>query len=219
MKKNVVNVVANNVVANNETTIVPENVHITAEAQGYSYASMTKGASEILKATRTINQCVKLFNGLLGETYTVGKETHTFKEWFQICGVPFADKGGLTAKNLLSVWPYKEGEKVCKMYKNVAGYIVTDDEDTPQIVPVYTFDGAKWNKVSRMELVTIEKWSADVILRGLLQGAFPNKTAKKVQKSLDAWNDIKEVFTFEKRNDKGGVNNKAVSVQKNSVCF
>lgn len=105
------------------------------------------------------------------------------------------------------------------MYKNVAGYIVTDDEDTPQIVPVYTFDGAKWNKVSRMELVTIEKWSADVILRGLLQGAFPNKTAKKVQKSLDAWNDIKEVFTFEKRNDKGGVNNKAVSVQKNSVCF
>ena len=201
---------------------VPESVPTTAEEQGYSYTSMNKGASEILKATRTINQCVKLFNGILGEKYTIGKETRTFKNWFQICGVPFAGNGGLTAKNLLSVWPYKEESKngtICKMYKNVPGYIVGGDNDKPELIPVYAFDGAKWNKVSRMELVVIEKWSADVILRGLLQGAFPKRIAEKVEKSLTAWNELEEMFTFKKCNDKGGINNKAIKVQKNSVNF
>ena len=229
MEKNVnVDVVTNNVVTNNvadSTTAnapVPESVPTTAEEQGYSYASMNKGANEILKATRTINQCVKLFNGILNEKYTIGKETRTFKDWFKICGVPFTGNGGLTAKNLLSVWPYKEESKtgtICKMYKNVPAYIVGGDGDKPELIPVYAFDGAKWNKVSRMELVVIEKWSADVVLRGLLQGAFPKKIAEKVEKSLTAWNELEEIFTFEKRNDKGGVNNKAIKAQKNSVNF
>lgn len=226
MKENVnanvvcVNEVANSVCANvPETPAVPENVRKTAEEQGVSYASMSKAFRLVLTETRSINQCVKLFTGIMKTPITAGKETHTISVWLQMAGVQLS-KGKLTAKAVLDAWPYKSADgKMQFMYKNVVGQWLDTTGETPVGKPTYHFDGTAWKTCAKMQLVHVTEWSADVMLRGLLQGAFPEKTAKKVADSEAAWNEIKEVFRFEKRNDKGGINNTAIAVKKEEVIF
>lgn len=192
----------------------------TAESQGYSYANMNKAFREILTKTQTLNQAVKTFGGLMNVAITVGNDTRTIREWLTIAGVQFDKDGKLTAKNVLQAWPFQsEDGKTQFMYRNVPGCIADRTAEKPTMIPVYTFNGAKWNKVCLMKQVHVTKWSADVILKGLLQGAFPERLAKQVQKSADAWADVKEIFIFAKRNDKGGVNNIAIETAKDKVEF
>lgn len=200
---------------------VPEKAFNTPESIGISNAVMTKAYNNILKETQTLNQCVKTFSGILNNKISVGNDTRTIKQWLALAGVEFSAKGGLTAKAILNAWQYKTEKGAMQIYKNVPAYVITGSEDKPKSEAVWSYDSEaqKWVKVVRFQLTTVEKWSCDVILKGLLQGSFPEKTAAKAAESAKAFDALKNLYRFEKRNNKNGVDNKAIKVNKTNVNF
>lgn len=200
---------------------VPEKAFNTPESVGISNAVMTKAYNNILKETQTLNQCIKTFSGILNHKISVGNDTRTIKQWLALSGVEFSAKGCLTAKDILNAWRYKTEKGAMQIYKNVPAYVIIGSGDKPKSETVWAYDNdsAKWVKVTRFQLTTVEKWSCDVILKGLLQGAFPEKTAEKASESAKAFDALKNLYRFEKRNNKNGIDNKAIKVNKTNVNF
>ena len=71
----------------------------------------------------------------------------------------------------------------------------------------------------RLLEVADDKWSVEMILRGAVQSAFPEKMHKMHNKSEKKWNELEEVFRFEHRMDKGGESNTPIAVKKSNVVF
>lgn len=212
-------------VNNNESVKVVVNAQV-AEAMpnkaGVSYATQAKAHSEIGKRTHSLNQAVKAFNGgpFLNEPITVKDTTRTVREWLELTGVEIKN-GKLTPKAVINAWVFKDEQGKQQLWRNVPCTTMAEDPKDRQRVYTYDEDKAKWVVVNRYQRVTIGEhgWTSDVILRGLLQGMFPQMNIEKGEKSIKAFDELEHLYVFDKRNDKGGVSNKAKEVSKDRVQF
>lgn len=207
----------------NESVKVVVNAQV-AEAMpdntGVSYASMNKAFREILMQTRQLMQAIKVFNGLMPTSITVGKDTRTVGEWLQMAGVVLKN-GKLTHRAVTDAWKYHDEQGKMQLWRNVPCMTMAEDPKDRQRVYTFNEENSKWVTVSRYQRVTIGEngWSADVILRGLLQGMFAEKTETKGAESAKAFDEMEHLYVFEKRINKGGVNNQAKEVAKDKVQF
>lgn len=212
-KTNKANESANVVINAQIVETMPDNI-------GIGYAQMNKAFNEILKQTRGLNQAVKIFNGLMSTPVPVGKENRTIKEWLELTGVIIVN-GKLTKKAVENAWYFKDEQEHMQLWRNVP--CMTQAEDPKDRQRVYAYDDSKntYVTVSRYQRVTIPNngWSADVILRGLLQGAYVQKTLQKGAESAKAFEALETLFTFKKRVAKGSITNTAQKVDKNRVEF
>lgn len=212
-----------------KTNKVNESVNVVVNVQageampdvvGVSYAQMNKAFREILVQTRGLNQAVKVFNGLMAQFVPVGKENRTIKEWLALAGVQVTN-GKLTQKAVLTAWHFKDEQGNAQLWRNVPCMTQAEDPKDRQRVYAYNEDKNTYVTVSRYQRVAISDngWSADVILRGLLQGAYAQKTLQKGAESAKAFEALETLFTFKKRVAKGSITNTAQKVDKNRVEF
>lgn len=210
-------------VNNNESVKVVVNAQVAEVAPdttGLNYASMNKAFREILVQTRSMNQAVKVFGGLMGTPIEVKGEVRTIGEWLQLTGVKVV-KSKLVLNSIKEVWKFRDEQGEMQLWRNVPCMTMAEDPKDRQRVYTYDEDKAKWVAVTRYQRVTIGKngWSADVILRGLLQATFAQKELDKGAASAQAFDEIEHLYVFNKRIDKGGVDNKAKEVSKDRVQF
>lgn len=207
----------------NESVNVVVNAQVAeamSENAGLNYATMNKAFREILMQTRTLNQAVKVFGGIMKMPVTVKDETRTISEWLQLAGVQLKN-GKLTHRAVMDAWKFHDVEGKQQIWRNVPCMTMTEDPKDRQRVYTYDEGKSKWITVSRYQLVTIgeQGWSADVVLRGILQAAFASKEIQKGKDSAKAYDEIEHLYVFDKRIDKGGVDNKAKEVSKDRVQF
>ena len=207
----------------NESVNVVVNVQAgeaVSEVAGVSYAQLNKAFREILVQTRGLNQAVKVFGGMAAMPIPVGKDVRTVAEWLQFVGVKLQN-GKLTPKAVENAWHFKDEQGHMQLWRNVP--CMTQAEDPKDRQRVYTYDEDKnaYVTVSRYQRVAISKngWSADVILRGLLQSAYAQKTLQKGAESAKAFEALETLFTFKKRVAKGSITNTAQKVDKDRVQF
>lgn len=203
-----INVVVNANVAESVTNLCEVN-----------YAVMSKAFNEILKQTRSLSQCVKVFDGLMGQALTVKDTTMTIGQWFAKAGVKL-QRGKLTIKAVLDAWAFLDDDNQPMVWRNVACHTITEDPKDSE--RVYTYSPKKgWIAVARYQKVTVgaNNWSAGVLLQGILQAAFAARTIEKGEESAKAFEDLKDLYTFDKRVNKGGMDNKARKVSKDLVTF
>lgn len=217
------NVVANTV---NMTAPVSEKTETApvAEVGGYSFATMTKGMREVLLQTRTLSQALKVFSGIMGLTIKANKTEMTIAQWFEACGVSVGKNGRINPKALMMAWRMKDEQGMPQVYRNVPVRLQSEDKgDKSTATRIYCYDSEEkeYKPVSVFKRVMIEdnRWTADVILKGLLQGAFLSKMEEKAAKSIEAYDAIEHVYRFSKQTEKGSVTNKAVAVKKDNCVF
>lgn len=188
----------------------------------YSLACMTKGMREVLLKTRTLSQSLKVFGGIMNVTITAGKTEMTIREWFEACDVPVGKNGRLSPKAVLGAWKMKDELGMPQVWRNCPVRLNTEDKtDNSTRIYCYNAEDKEYQPLSVFKLVTIEenKWSADVILKGLLQGAFKAHFEEKETKSRKEYEDVKKVYRFNKRTEKGTVMNKAIESKKENCVF
>lgn len=197
---------------------------IVSNEKEYSFATMTKGMREVLLQTRTLSQALKVFNGLMGMTITANKIEMTIGQWFEACGVAVGKNGRISPKQLLAAWKIKDEQGMPQVYRNVPVRLMSEDKgdkSTATRIYIYDSEDSEYEPASVYKRVVIEenRWTADVILRGLLQGAFMDKMEKKAEKSADDWKAVKKVYRFSKQTQKGSVTNKAIECKKENCVF
>lgn len=207
MEKNEVINESANVVANNELADV------------FAYTNLKSAMAKALLETMKFKNAIKVFNGLWSIQCEVGKEKLTLREVFKKAGVPF--KGGyVDVQGFIDMWGIKTADGHMAIYRPVTGKFHTGESDKATTnVYAWNEDKKAYETVRIMKLVAVEKWNAALILKGVLQMLTPATTAKQVAKSEEEWADVKDVFVFDKRTEKGSVTNKARAIQKNQVEF
>ena len=196
--------------------------NVVVNEKEYSLANMTKGMREILLQTRTLSQALKVFGGIMGVTIKAGKAEMTIKEWFESAGVEVGKNGRISPKAILNAWKMKDELGMLQVWRNVPVRLNTEDKtDNSTRIYCYNSEEKEYQPLSVFKLTVVEenKWSADVILKGLLQGAFKSHFEEREAKSRKAYEDVKSVYRFNKRTEKGAVTNKAIECKKEDCVF
>lgn len=187
-----------------------------------SFAQANKFGHDIAKSTHTLNKACKVFAGIMSENYTFGKDekavTKTVGEWLKLLGIK-----GLNFKSLSENWAIKDKDGKFAYYRNVPGTYMDLEDTSRKVQKVYTYDSKanKYKTVTRFQLVSIPDngWSAEIIMRGLVQGVYPEAVAEKVAESEKAFTDLKNVCVFDKSTKKGSETNHAKAIDKAQVRF
>lgn len=205
-------------------SISNESVKVVVNAQvgnTISKANYAKGIRAMQKGTHTLNQAVKALNGkeYLSSKVEIAGKTYTFREVAAIGGLLVGKNNTVTAKAVINAWHFKDKAGNCQIWRNVPLKTMAEDPKDRKLVYQYT-DG-EWKTINRYQLTGIDTngWSADIILRGILQGYMPETEVEKGRKSAEAADKVEHYYTFAKRTNKGGVSNEAKEVKKSRVMF
>ena len=191
-----------------------------SELNGINYAKLNKALRGLMLEFRKFKQCVKVLDTLSVTpiTLTVGDREMNHIELLKIMGVQFDNQGHIIADSIKAIWAMRTEDGYMKFYKNVTGTITRENDKADK---VYHWDSK--NKVYQTVRIytqtVIEKWSVDILLKGLAQLATIKEQEKREEKTRKEWNAIKKTYIFEKTQNKGGINNKAKEVAKERVCF
>ena len=187
---------------------------------GINYAKLNKALRGLLLEFRKFKACVKVLDTLAitPVTVTVGDKEMTHIELLQLMGVQFDAQGHIIADSIKAIWTMRTDDNYMKFYKNVTGTI-TREGDKPE--KVYHWDAKKKTyETCRIYTQTvIEKWSVDILLKGLAQLATIKEQETHEEKTRKEWNAIKKTYIFDKVQNKGGIKNNAKEVAKDRVCF
>ena len=202
------------------------------DVDGLDFSALNKALRDAIKASHNFAQAIKALDGLMGLPLVYDEENTTLGELLTRCGFKVGSKN-MSVKALLNGWRFKSDVGRCQIWRNVPGTIATEniveqqntkaDSKKHNTARVYAWSekAEKWTAVSKFALMDVadDKWSVEMILRGAVQSAFPEKMHKMHNKSEKKWNELEEVFRFEHRMDKGGEKNTAIAVKKSDVVF
>jgi hypothetical protein len=148
----------------------------------------------------------------------VGDKEMTHVELLRAMGVKFDDHGHIISDSIKALWTMRTEDGYMKVYKNVTGTIMREGEKPEK---VYHWDTKKKTyETCRIYTQTvIEKWSVDILLKGLAQLATIKEQETHEEKTIKEWNAIKKTYVFDKQTNKGGVKNTAKEVAKERVMF
>lgn len=181
----------------------------------------------ILIVSRTPKQTVAAMNGIMD--LVVDESGMTLRQRLTEAGI-VVGKNGLTLKSLYAGWAWKDEQgQLLKLQTKVAKLPHEDDLD--EVVYAFNANTEKWESfkqlaVGRMGVTvdfmgkeTLTGWSIAMILDGLRQMQHLDEYKTKQMEYEKAWGDAKKVYTFKKVQNKGGMNNKPMEVNKSHVQF
>lgn len=188
--------------------------------EALSAKQMKKAFSNILEQTRSFSQCLKVFGGIMNvEVVEVNGVALTTE---QILSRAVECKNGkLSPAAIKDAWAdYLKDEKgnLC-VYKYVTAHKNEVDPEAKKRDVYYWDEEAKeYKTVRRYVKVAIDanKWSAGLVLQGLWQTLFPEEVLKTVKELDKHFEELEEVYYFDKRTSKGSVTNSAMKIEK---CF
>lgn len=193
-----------------------------------NYSVANKAMRQVLNLTKTLSQVIKQFQGIMTEEISVEMRggvvrTFTVGSLLAQCGVVL-ERGRVTLSGIKNAWGmYDENGEMATVRSIPAKTMI--NEQYPEQRRVYKYEvsetGEKWTPVSIKDKVAIDgnKWTIDIVLRGLLQAKFAAKFEKQIENSKAAWESLDKVYVFESRVNKGGETNKAVEYNKEFVEF
>lgn len=190
-------------------------------AMEFTMAQMQKAFGNVLNETRKFKQALRVFDGMGALEVPISKsKTAKFADILASIGVDY--KGGrINAESVKNAWAVSTEDGYMAVYKNVIGYESgVAENEKPRKVYTWSEEKSEYIGVAVLKKVAVEKWTAQLILRGLLQTAFVEKFEKKSEESIKAWNEFDgELVVFDKVQNKNGVNNKAKKIRKTQVEF
>lgn len=212
----------NNSVANNEWTISLQGI------KGVRTMKQDKKIDKnILIISRTPKQTIAAMNGIMD--MVVDESGMTLRQRLTEAGI-VVGKNGLTLKEFYAGWAWKDDEgQLLHLTTRIAKIAHEDAPD--QVVYGFNPSSKKWESFKQIAVDRIgfttdfmgkdiyTGWSIAMILDGLRQMQHLDEYKTKQMEFEKAWNDAKKVYTFEKVQNKGGMNNKAHEVNKTYVQF
>ena len=187
---------------------------------GINYAKLNKALRGLLLEFRKFKACVKVLDTLAATpiTLTVGDKEMSHIDLLRLMGVAFDENGHIIVDSIKAIWAMRSEDGYMKYYKNVTGSILNEGDKADK---VYHWDSkSKTYQTCRIYTQTvIEKWSVDILLKGLAQLATIKEQETREEKTRKEWNAIKKTYIFEKKVNKGGETNKAKEVAKERVVF
>ena len=191
----------------------------------------------ILNLTSTMGQVLKQFIGIYSQPLP-DCDGLTVEEWMGAHGVhrfvsKSGKKGNYTPALLMEGWHDQmkscnaEGKVMgCKVFRNVPAKVVVDDINDPKGTAFRVFTKEEAQKIdgkpiSRYMLVDIpqNKWSVNIMLRGLKQSRDFSKESAKMALSDAEWKAIDHVYVVKYVQDANGITRKIIPVKKSKVLF
>ena len=199
------------------------NVNLTSvnyeqEFAGVNYGKLTKAFRDVLMEFRKFKACVKTLDTLPTITVTVGDKEMTHKELLSKIGVKFDKNGRIDVESIKAIWSMRSEDGYMKVYRSVTGTIMREG-DKPEKVYRWNADKHEYQTVRIYAPVIVEKWNLDTLLKGLAQIVTIKEQEKRLEKTMQEWSAVKDVYVFDKQTNKGGVTNKARKVSKDNVVF
>ncbi len=207
MKKN------ENVPAQNTNSAISVNFEL-------SFSAMQKALGAVFTETCKFKQAARVFDGMGAFVVPVGKDkTMRFDALLATIGVQF--KGGrLDTESLKSAWRVLTQDGYMALYKEVPGYEMVEGDEKGRKVYTWNEEKKEYVGVSVMRIVAVDKWNAQLILKGILQSAFTERYIKLAYDSEQAWQEFNgELYVFDKVQDKDGITNKRKVIRKDKVEF
>lgn len=193
-------------------------------------ADFSKALREVLRKTQTLSQTLKVFGGLLSMPLTIKGNVFTFGQLLEKTMGNVIVKGRINPKMFLAAWSIKNDVGAPMVYRNLPLKVMSEDKtdkgakhDDLRVYKRNTdykdTDEQCWEPLSQFGKSCIDeyRWSANIIIKGLVQMAFPNYYENQARKSRNAWNALTEVYRFESRFNKGTEKNPAIKVDKKNV--
>lgn len=190
-------------------------------AMEFTMSQMQKAFGAVLTETRKFKQALKVFDGMGELPVPISKnKTAKFADLLKDIGVKYHKNGHIDVDSVKKAWGVNTDDGYMAVYRNVIGYESSKENDDPRKVYVWNEEKKAFLGVSVMKKVAVEKWNAQLILRGLLQTAFVEKFEKSAKESVEKWEQFDgDLYVFDKVQNKNGVNNKAKKIRKTQVEF
>ena len=205
---------AKNVKKQSESVNQVENV----QSQDWcSFVGLNKALRGVFTETCKFKQAVRIFDGMGKLQVQVGKTSMTFAELLEKAGVKYAN-GRIDVESLKKFWQVKTEDGYMGVYRNVSGKMRVEGEKP---VPVYTWNADKQEHktVQVFKKVAVEKWNANLILKGIAQSLFLAQMEKKAEDSQIKWAAVEEVYVFDSIRGKESETNKKHVIAKDRVEF
>lgn len=185
-----------------------------------SHTAFSKALGAVFTETCKFKQALRVFDGMGAFVVPIGKDkTMRFDALLATCGIVF--KGGrIDPESAKAAWRVVTADGYMAIYKDVPGYEMTEGDEKGR--KVYTFDETKneYVGVSVQRIVAVDKWNAQLFLKGILQSAFIERYIKAAAESQQAWDEFNgELYVFDKVQDKDGITNKRKVIRKDKVEF
>lgn len=196
-----------------------QNVQVANELEDVLAAtSLNKALREVFLETMKFKQAVRIFDSMGKMTMTIGKQKMTFAQLLNMVGAKYTN-GKVDYKSLQAAWTIKSDDGYMSVYRNVTGKVHIGDDNTTTNAYTWNEEKGRYETARQFKRVTVEKWNAALILKGIAQMLTPATVAKQIEKSEKEWEAVEEVYIFDKRTEKGSVTNKARKVNKVDVEF
>lgn len=196
-----------------------QNVQVANELEDVMAAtSLNKALREVFLETMKFKQAVRIFDSMGKMTMTIGKQKMTFAQLLNMVGAKYTN-GKVDYKSLQAAWTIKSDDEYMSVYCNVTGKVHIGDDNTTVNAYTWNEEKGRYETARQFKRVTVEKWSAALILKGIAQMLTPATVAKQIEKSEKEWEAVEEVYIFDKRTEKGSITNKARKVNKVDVEF
>lgn len=196
-----------------------QNVQVANELEDVLAAtSLNKALREVFLETMKFKQAVRIFDSMGNMTMTIGKQKMTFAQLLNMVGAKYTN-GKVDYKSLQAAWTIKSDDGYMSVYRNVTGKVHIGDDNTTTNAYTWNEEKGRYETARQFKRVTVEKWNAALILKGIAQMLTPATVAKQIEKSEKEWEAVEEVYIFDKRTEKGSVTNKARKVNKVDVEF
>ena len=184
-------------------------VQVAEAFEAMTQAECKKAAGLVLGATMSLNQAIKVFNGLWSVEFKTAKRTYTLQE---LCAQSGMSKMSVSERR--RVWTLKNAKGELMQYRQVSAGVVREGEKPQRVYyqHINPENGAvEWFVLRRIEAQVVERWNARTILQGILQSIFAEKCASDAEKSVKAAEELLkgDVYTFRSQVNKGGINNQA----------
>lgn len=196
-----------------------QNVQVANELEDVLAAtSLNKALREVFLETMKFKQAVRIFDSMGKMTMTIGKQKMTFAQLLDMVGAKYTN-GKVDYKSLQAAWTIKSDDGYMSIYRNVTGKVHVGDDNTTTNAYTWNEEKGRYETARQFKRVTVEKWNAALILKGIAQMLTPATVAKQIEKSEKEWEAVEEVYIFDKRTEKGSITNKARKVNKVDVEF
>lgn len=187
-------------------------------AKEVSMKSVRNGAKCVLDLTMGLKAVCAQINSVMGEEFEHEGTTMTVREWFALMDYKWSAKG-ITPSALAKVW----GEKM-NIDEEMASWrripaTVGEGKDAKR---VYEWDDKKgeFRAVAEYHLVKCDKWSARLVINGLIDSWNYAAVTSKLKKNTEHINGIKKFYvTSSKKATRKNVNTAMVEVKKDEITF
>ena len=187
-------------------------------AKEVSMKSVRNGAKCVLDLTMGLKAVCAQINSVMGEEFEHEGTTMTVREWFALMGYKWSAKG-VTPTALQKVWGEKmhvDGEMAS--WRRIPA-VVGEGKDAKR---VYEWDAKKgeFRAVAKYHLVKCDKWSARLVINGLIDSWNYAAVTAKLAKNTKHINGIKKFYvTSSKKATHKSVNTAMVEVKKSEITF